>query len=144
MGAMNGKTSCPRPVRILGLIAGAALLGAAAAPAQGIEGSWRNTRNTVHVKVSRCGDAYCGTVIWANATARADAQKGSGKPLVGSQLLSGLRRDDGANWRGRVYVPDINRHASARVTQVSSDKLRISGCVLAGLICQTRHWHRID
>lgn len=135
----------PTSLRLPGLLALATLLAAAAPdpdPGSGIEGVWRNTRNTVHLKVARCGESYCGTVIWANPTAKADALRGSGRKLVGSRLLTGLRREGDA-WRGQVYVPDIDKTAAATVVQVNPNKLRVSGCMVAGLLCQTRHWDRI-
>jgi uncharacterized protein (DUF2147 family) len=132
-----------RWMRVPALFAAVALLCAAAPPDRGIEGVWRNSRDTVHLRLAQCGEALCGTVVWANATAKADALKGSGQKLVGSRLITDLRRNGEGSWRGRVYVPDIDRRASATVVQVNPDMLRVSGCLIAGLLCQTRHWHRI-
>ena len=132
----------PVPVR---LIACAALLGGAApAPAQdGLQGEWRNTKNTVHMRVQPCGPALCGTVTWAADQQRADARKGSGRELIGSVLMRDLTRGNDGKWRGKVFVPDINTSASATVIQLNSYTLRITGCTLLGLACRTQHWHRI-
>jgi uncharacterized protein (DUF2147 family) len=131
-------------MQLAGVIVGAAMLaGNATPPPRGVEGVWRNTRNTVHLRVAKCGPALCGTVIWANAAARADAIKGSGQNLIGSRLLSDLRRKPDGSWQGQVYVPDIDKRGSAKVIQLGPNKLRVSGCMVAGLVCQTRHWDRI-
>lgn len=131
-------------IRLPSLLAAFALL-TAAAPAptmKGLEGDWRNTKNTVHLRVSRCGPAYCGTVTWAGDQQRADARKGSGEDLIGSLLLRDLRPSGSGTWRGKVHVPDINIDARATVVQMSDVLLRVSGCSF-GIVCKTQHWHRI-
>ena len=131
-------------IRLLSLSAAALLLVGAAEPAApGLQGEWRNTNNTVHLRVKPCGPALCGTVTWAAPKQRADAQKGSGKDLVGSVLLQDLKPRGKSVWRGSVYIPDINTTASATVTQLDRGLIRISGCTLMGLACKTQHWHRI-
>ena len=123
----------------------AALIGAAApAPVQtGLQGEWRNTKNTVHLRVQACGAALCGTVTWAADQQRADAKKGSGRDLVGSQLLRDLRRGNDGKWRGKVFVPDINSNASATVTLINDNQILVAGCTLFGLACKSQHWHRL-
>ncbi len=134
-------------IRLLSLFAAAALLGAAApapAPTQpGLVGEWRNTNNNVHMRVSPCGAALCGTVTWAAARQRADARKGSGKELVGSVLLHDLKSSGASTWRGKVFIPDVNTNATATVVQVTNILIRVSGCSWLGLVCKTQHWHRI-
>lgn len=133
-------------IRLLSLFAATVLLGGAAPPepaARGILGEWRNTNNTVHLRLQPCGPALCGKVTWAAAQPRADARKGSGKELIGSTLLNDLRPSGDATWRGKVFIPDINTSASGTVTQLSNVLIRVSGCTLMGLICKTQHWHRI-
>ena len=132
--------------RLLSLSACIALLAGAAAPlppGPGLQGEWRNTKNTVHLRVAPCGAALCGTVSWAADQQRADARKGSGKELVGSQLLRELKPDGDDTWRGKIYIPDVNTTASATVVQMSPVLIRVSGCTLFGLACRTQHWHRI-
>ena len=132
-------------IRLFALAACAALIGASAPlPVQdGLQGDWRNTKNTVHLHVAPCGEALCGTVTWAGEQQRADARKGSGRDLVGSQLLRGLRRGSDGKWRGKVFVPDINRDAAATITLLSDKQILVSGCTLFGLACRSQHWHRM-
>ncbi len=132
-------------MHVLGLTIAALLLGAAAPvpPSSGLEGVWRNMRNTIHLRIAPCGEALCATVVWANETARADARKGSGRELIGSRLLTDLRRRNDGKWRGTAYVPDLDQRATATAMRTNEGLLRVSGCVLGGLVCQTRHWRRI-
>lgn len=131
-------------IRMAGLAFCVALL-AVAVPAQarGLEGEWRNTRNTVHLQVAPCGQTLCGTVTWAQERALG----GSGKKaenLAGTRLLSNLRQRPDGTWRGTVYVPAIDGNASAKVDMVSDKLIRVSGCMVGGLVCRSQSWHRID
>lgn len=132
----------PVPIRLFACVA---LLGAAApAPLQeSVQGEWKNTKNTIHMRVQPCGAGMCGTVIWAGDQQRADAKKGSGKELIGSMLLRNLVRGEDGKWRGKVYVPDIDSNVSATVIQLDRNTIRITGCTLVGLICRTQHWQRL-
>ncbi|MEI9928688.1 MAG: DUF2147 domain-containing protein [Sphingomonas sp.] len=116
---------------------------ALAAPPDSWAGVWRNTRNTVHIRVSPCGEAVCGTVVWAADQAKADARRGSGHDLIGTQLLRGFHRSDDGSWRGQLYIPDIDSKASATVTFVTADLILVSGCAFLGIACKSQHWHRI-
>ncbi|NML07587.1 DUF2147 domain-containing protein [Sphingomonas sp. G-3-2-10] len=132
-------------IRLFAIAASALVLSAAAPaqPAAGLQGEWRNTKNTVHMKLAPCGKSLCGTVTWAAEQQRADARKGSGRDLIGSVLLRDLQKGSDGTWRGKVFVPDINTSASGTVTQLSGDLIRVSGCTLLGIVCKTQHWHRI-
>lgn len=131
-------------IRVLGLFAATSLLGVASpASADGLQGEWRNTKNTVHLRVRPCGSALCGIVTWAAPQQRADARKGSGNELIGSVLLRDLRSSGKGTWSGKVFVPDVNANASASVTQINNVLIRVSGCTLFGLACKTQHWHRL-
>ena len=130
---------------LLGLFGAAALSqSAAAAPATSWEGVWRNTRNTVHLRVARCEQAMCGTVIWAVPQARSDARRGSGRDLIGAQLFSGFRQTPDGTWKGKIYLPDLNSNASATVTLLDQGTILVSGCVFLGLACRTQHWWRMS
>lgn len=121
----------------------AAAAGAAATGPTSIFGVWRNPKNSVHVEIKPCGDAACGYVIWANAKAKADALEGSGKELIGMELLHDLSLRSSGSWRGKVFVPDMNMTLTGIATPVSPDQLEAKGCVLGRLICKTQKWTRI-
>lgn len=116
-----------------------------ASPArEGIEGTWKNRPNTLIVRIARCGDALCGTVLAAADTAKESVRKAGTPTLVGTQVLTGLRRSSGGSYSGRVFNPNLNVHAAATVTLVSPTVLLVRGCVLAGLICREQHWTRVS
>jgi uncharacterized protein (DUF2147 family) len=108
------------------------------ASAQALEGKWRNPKGSVVVNVAPCGDAYCGTVSWANAK---NQEKGA---TPGTRVLSDLKPTGKGVYRGRAYEPKRNLRGSATVRQVGPDQMIVKGCVIGGLICKAQRWTRIS
>ena len=132
--------------RITIAIAGAfAALAAQAAVAQGpgVEGVWSNPKGSVQVKTGTCGDKLCGVVVYASQKAQADARKAGAQPLIGTTLLRDYRADGAARWSGQVFVPDRKASYSSTIQLVDAQTLKVSGCILGGLICKSQLWHRV-
>ena len=117
------------------------LLTAQAAPAQSIDGRWTNPAKSVIIAIAPCGDKRCGVVEWASEEAKADARKTTAQ-LVGTMLMSGLAPASTTLWRGRIFVPDRNIRASARVTVLGADQIKVAGCALGGILCDSQIWTR--
>jgi uncharacterized protein (DUF2147 family) len=115
---------------------------AASAPAlassQALEGRWANPKRSVIVNVTRCGDAYCGTVSWATAKNR---QKGT---TPGTRVLSDLRPAGDGIYKGRAFEPKREISGSATVHQVAPDVMIVKGCAVMGLFCKEQRWTRIS
>ncbi|MBI1199812.1 MAG: DUF2147 domain-containing protein [Phenylobacterium sp.] len=108
-----------------------------------IFGVWRNPKNSVHVEIRRCGEAACGYVVWASAKAKADSLEGSGKELVGMELLHDLSKTDSGSWKGKVFVPDLNITLTGIAKPIDANQLEAKGCVLGRLICKGQTWTRV-
>lgn len=121
-----------------------ALLSSPTDAADRAEGVWRNPKNSVHVRSHRCGESMCGTVIWANDKAKADARKGGTANLVGMQLFRNFTRDNRGIWRGRVFVPDINRTFSGTITAVDANTVVGRGCLVGRVGCRSQTWTRLQ
>jgi uncharacterized protein (DUF2147 family) len=124
---------------LLGLVAATA----SASAADPIQGRWTNPKHSVIVNVEPCGAALCGTVVSASGKASADARRGGTARLVGTRILSGLRPDGAGGYRGKVFLPKRNMHADARVRPLGKDQLVVTGCLLAGLLCDEQRWTRV-
>ena len=120
----------------------AALILVSPAAAADVFGAWKNPKGSVHLDIRPCNAEVCGFVIYASANADADARKTTGKPLVGQQLLRDFRPDRNG-WRGKVYVPDMDRTFAGSARLLDDDRLEAKGCVLGGLICKTQVWRRV-
>jgi uncharacterized protein (DUF2147 family) len=133
-------------IRVKQLLLGLAAIAALAptlAPAADNEllGVWRNPKNSVHVDIRPCGASACGVVVWASPRAQEDARRGSGRELVGMQLFQDFTR--GAHdWRGKVFVPDLNRTLAGAARVVDANHLEAKGCAL-GFFCKTQVWTRV-
>ena len=110
----------------------------ASAPAP-IEGRWSNPKDSVVVRVARCGATYCGRVAWASAKAQAKARS----PLVGRQLMSGFRPDGRGGYKGRVFLPRHKVFAPATIRALGRDTLSVKGCALSGMVCKEQRWSRV-
>jgi len=98
----------------------------------------------VHIELKPCGNEICGVVIWASAKAEAASRKGSGKPLVGMQLMRNFVVGPDHIGRGKVFVPDLNNTFSGTAQQIDARTLRARGCLFANVLCKSQVWTRID
>lgn len=108
-------------------------------------GTWRNGSNSVHVRVAPCPRAkrtLCGTVIWANAKAKADVAARGGT-LVGEQLFRDFAREDDGLWHGQVYVPDLGRTFTGTLELDGPNRLVGEGCLLGSFGCRQQVWTRL-
>ena len=111
---------------------------------QSLVGNWRNSSGTVVIAILPCGDALCGRVQWAADKAIADARRGGTDPLIGAELLSNFVAIDNGRWRGRLFVPDANKRSKAELRRLAPDRVKITGCVIGGLVCKSQVWTRVE
>ena len=76
-------------------------------PATSLEGHWLHPEKSVIIRLSPCGSNLCGTVTWANASAQKAAHRGIDK-LVGAELLTGFKPNRNGQWKGNIFIPDLN------------------------------------
>jgi uncharacterized protein (DUF2147 family) len=137
IGAIRGEWTMRTSFAVIAFLA----LTAAQAPASSsIEGRWANPSHSVIIDIAACGSSLCGTVAWASAQARQDASKGTAA-LIGTQLLTGLQ-PKGALWEGQLFVPDKNLHVEAKLQSAGAEQLKVSGCALDGMVCDSQLWAR--
>jgi uncharacterized protein (DUF2147 family) len=103
-----------------------------------IEGKWANPKHSVVVNVSRCGDAFCGTVSWASAKNR---ERGT---TPGTRVLSDLRPAGDGVYKGSAFEPKRNIRGSATVRQLGPNVMVVKGCAVWGLMCKEQRWTRVS
>lgn len=104
---------------------------------------WRNPSDSVHIRAEPCGSGLCGVVVWASEKAKTDARKGSTQPLEGARLFRDFVEEKPGVWRGRVFVPDIGRTFTGRITKLDPNRLEAKGCLAGRIGCRTQIWTRI-
>ena len=129
----------------LGLIMATSIPDASAmAPApSAINGTWFNPDRTVAVRTGDCAGRLCGWISWASPEALQDAKDSGIERLIGTELLQDYRAEAPGRWRGTVYVPDLGHSFSSRITQLSPNELKISGCLLGRFVCKSQVWRKI-
>lgn len=125
-------------------VSGIAASAAPASPAAELAGVWRNPKNTVHVRIQPCGDNVCGTVVWANARARAKAAEAGTPNLVGTQLFRQFDQRRPGEWGGRVFVPDMGRTFSGTLRAAGPNAVTARGCLIGRILCKTQTWTRVS
>ena len=115
---------------------------AAQAIATSIEGRWKNPIGSAVIEIAPCGGYMCGKVVWASERGQREVAKNRPR-IVGTTVLTGLR-PLGNRWAGKLYIPDDNITVSARLQPIDAGHLKLTGCALAGLICRTQMWTRVD
>lgn len=108
-----------------------------------INGTWFNPDRTVAVRTGDCAGRLCGWISWASPEALQDAKDSGIERLIGTELLQDYRAEAPSRWRGTVYVPDLGHSFSSRITQLSPNELKISGCLLGRFVCKSQVWRKI-
>jgi uncharacterized protein (DUF2147 family) len=108
------------------------------------QGQWRNPQGSVIVSLAPCGQALCGVVDWASESAKADARRGGTEELVGTQVLSQFTPKAPGRWRGRLFVPDLNKRPKAEMRLLGPDQLKVTVCGAIGLVCKSQVWTRVE
>ncbi len=133
-------------LRGLGLtlaVAGQAGFAVSAATTEPIHGTWENPTGDVRVLTHACGTELCGKVSWASDIAKKDATAGGTPQLVGTSLLRNYRETKPGHWKGNVFVPDLGDTYYSTIKQIDANRIKISGCILGGLLCKSQIWRKI-
>ena len=139
-----------RPALLAAVFTAAAAL-AAPAFAGDPTGLWQTPTNGGQVRISRCGQALCGTLVTSTAiranpgaldTENSDRAQRS-RTLRNLPMLRGFTGGP-TEWRnGSVYNPADGRTYRGTITMDGDNSLRLRGCVVAPL-CKTQTWTRIQ
>ena len=120
---------------------------AAAQDATNATGVWQSESGITRVRVSQCGNALCGVVVWQKNPGKdvhnPDPAKRD-RPIVGLQLVSGMKQTAPDEWTGSIYNYEDGKTYSGKVKLAGAASLQIGGCVMGGIICQTRTWRKVQ
>ena len=118
-----------------------------------LAGTWLTEEGKATVRIADCGGALCGTIVALKAPRdpqtgspkidknNADATKRS-RPIIGVQILIGLKPDGADKWSGQVYNPEDGKTYGASVTLPNASTLKVQGCLVGGILCKTHTWLR--
>ena len=134
----------------LAALAVSALAAPAAAQTADPIGLWQTPTNGGQVRIARCGQALCGTLVTSN-NIRANPglldEKNADRALRtrtirNVQLLTGFTGGP-SEWRGgSVYNPEDGRTYRGTIRLTDANTLNLRGCVVAPL-CRNQTWTRV-
>ncbi|MDE2361535.1 MAG: DUF2147 domain-containing protein [Hyphomicrobiales bacterium] len=123
-------------MRIAGTALMALLLGGAPALASDITGTWQREDGASRVRIAPCGgDAVCGHVTWLRDPGKTPAK-------VGQRVFYDMK-PDGDAWKGSAFNPEDGKTYVGKAS-MSGGTLTTKGCALAGLICKSYSWSRVN
>ncbi len=130
------------------LLSGLTLASALAAE---LTGTWLTRKQDAHIRIARCGEALCGTIVWIKD--KIDTRTGKppvdeenpnprlrNRPIVGLRIFTMSPHGNGA-WIGPIYNSDDGQTYAGKLTLHGARSLEVQGC--AGVMCGSETWHRI-
>ena len=125
-----------------------------AAPVPFPTGTWQTEDGRARVRTERCGtyaDHLCGTIVWLQAPLGEDGKPRvdqlnpdmdkRARPVLGHQMLLGLRPNPESHYEGKVYSADNGKSYDISVWNSDPSSLSIKGCML--VFCGTQTWKRV-
>ncbi|WP_230531090.1 DUF2147 domain-containing protein [Microvirga roseola] len=134
------KTSLTLAVLGLALLAGSAQ----AQPADPT-GTYLSESGETRVKIARCGQAYCGTIVAVQGEAKDVNNPDAGlknRSLVGVQMISNIQ-PTGEGFSGQLYNYKDGKTYTGKMT-FEGKAMKLSGCILGGLICRSQTWTEMN
>jgi uncharacterized protein (DUF2147 family) len=124
---------------------------ACAAGANDPAGIWLTQAGDAKIRISRCGDALCGNVVWLRepidrATGRPQVDDKNEdaslrqRPIIGLPLFLGMKAVAAQRWSGQIYNADNGRTYASTVTLQGPERLEVQGCV--AVFCGSETWSR--
>jgi uncharacterized protein (DUF2147 family) len=128
--------------------------------ADDILGMWYNGEKDARIEIAKCGEKYCGTVVWLKEPDYPEGSKdgipGSPKtdhnnpdpslrktPIIGLRIVHDFSFAGGNVWKdGKVYDPKNGKTYKGRMTLVSPAQLDLRGYIGISLIGRTTTWTR--
>jgi uncharacterized protein (DUF2147 family) len=114
-------------------------------------GIWLTQAGDAKVRVSKCGEAICGVVVWlrdpinpANGLPMVDDKNPNPalakRPMIGLPLFTDMRISSPNRWSGHIYNADDGGTYVSNISVAGPDTLRVEGCV--GALCGGENWTR--
>ena len=117
-----------------------------------ILGIWYNTEKTAQVEILKKGSTFIGKIVWLkdpNPGGKPAIDKSNtdpklkSRPLMGLNLLDGLRFSDGIWEEGTIYDPKTGKTYSCQLSIKSPEILEVKGYIGFSLIGRTVQWTKV-
>lgn len=111
----------------------------ASAQASDVIGVWITEKSeqgsSMAVEIFDCNGRLCGKAV--------DVFDAPNRDSVGLEIIKNMKiKSDTSFSRGKIYAPDTKKWYKSKMKLQGTDKLKVSGCVLGGVICRSQTWTR--
>lgn len=120
-------------------------------------GIWLTGSKKAKVEIYKCGNKYCGKIVWLreptyeDGTAKIDKknfdEKKRTRPILGMNILTDFEYDEDLEWEdGEIYDPENGKTYSCEIWMEEKDKskLNVRGYVGFSLLGRTDIWVRSE
>lgn len=142
----------PRFLSLLFITFLCSTLAANAQSENAILGIWYNTEKTAQVEILKKGSTFIGRIVWLKdpnpggkpAVDKLNSDpKLKSRPLMGLNLLEGLRFSDSIWEEGTIYDPKSGKTYSCQVSIKSPEILEVKGYIGFSMIGRTVQWTKV-
>jgi uncharacterized protein (DUF2147 family) len=116
-------------------------------------GNWTTKGGQAQVRIAKCGDDICGTIVSlkdpidpATGKPQTDTENEDttkrNRPVIGIQVLIAMKPVGPNRWSGHVYGPEEGKTVIGNLTLKDANTLSVEGCLLGGLLCRSETWTR--
>ena len=136
------------------LASAAVIIASTTAIAADPTGVWLSADGRAKVRVTNCHGALCGTVVWLVEPIDPQTQRPRtdklnpdvnkrGRPMLGLQVVEGLRPLSANEWSGLIYNADEGHSYNVNLTLINPTSVELKGCIF-DVICKVETWTRAD
>lgn len=119
-----------------------------------ILGEWYNTDRDARIEIYKCGDKYCGKIMWLkepteDGKAKTDKNNPNrelrSRQIEGMDILKNFEYQGKNVWEdGTIYDPKNGKTYSCTIKKLEDNALEVRGYVGISLIGRTVTWSRAD
>jgi uncharacterized protein (DUF2147 family) len=133
-----------------------------AATGDDVVGTWLNQDKDAKIQIMKCGDKYCGKIVWLKEPTyppgSKDGTPGTEKidhknpdpalrktPTLGLMIVKDMTYAGDDLWKdGKVYDPKSGKTYNAKMTLISPTQLNLRGFIGFSLIGRTDKWTKAE
>ena len=133
----------------IALVAALLIWSSASAARADIVGTWLSQSGETKVRIAPCGGGkLCGTVVWAKGDPKDTRNPRAARrtrPVRGIRMIWDIKPTGSAGeYTGKLYNYKDGKTYDGKVSEQGASRLKLSGCVLGGMICRGQIWSRIE
>lgn len=117
-----------------------------------ILGDWYNTEKSGKINIYKCGNKYCGKIVWLkepNRDGKPKLDKNNpdsklkSRPIIGLVILQDFEYEGDKEWEdGTIYDPENGKTYSCIMTLKDKNILQVRGYIGFSLLGRTVEWTR--